>query len=167
MIADSIDELEKIKKECRKMVTKRAAASGGAALVPFPGTDIFADVSLLLQLLPAINKKFGLSEEQLAGLDSEKKSYIYGIITSVGSKMIGRIITKEIVLQVLKKVGIRLATRQAIKFVPFIGQGLAATLSFTAMKYVGNSHVHDCYEVAKGILLANSGLRGTKTEPTV
>jgi uncharacterized protein (DUF697 family) len=152
MAIQSLEQLAQIKKQCQKMVTTRAAISGGAALIPIPGTDLVADVGMLLQLLPAINKKFELSEEHLAGLDNEKKSFVYGAITSVGSKLIGRVMTKEIVIQSFKKVGVRLATTQVVKFVPFLGQGLAAALSFSAMKYVGNSHVNDCYEVARKII---------------
>lgn len=152
MIAETIEELNKIREECKSMVTKRAAASGGAALVPVPGTDIAADVGLLLQLLPAINRKFGLSEEQLAGLDDQSKALVYGIIKKVGSTMIGQMITKELIMAALKKVGIRVAAKQVVKYVPLIGQGAAAALSFTAMKYVGNQHVDECYEVAKRII---------------
>jgi uncharacterized protein (DUF697 family) len=152
MAIQSLEQLEQIKKECKKMVTIRAAASGGAALIPIPGTDLVADVGMLLQLLPAINRKFDLSEEQLAKLDNEKKSFIYGAITSVGSNLIGRVITKEIVIRSFKKVGIRLAATQVVKYVPLLGQGLAAALSFSAMKYVGNSHVNDCYDVAKKMI---------------
>lgn len=123
MTARTIEELEQIRKECKSMVTKRAAASGGAVLVPVPGADVLADVGILMQLLPAINGKFGLSEKQLEGLDAETKSMVYGFITSIGSKLIGRLITREVIVQILQKMGIRIATKQVSKFVPLLGQG--------------------------------------------
>jgi uncharacterized protein (DUF697 family) len=159
MIDYTLEELEEIKRECKKMVTRRAAASGGAAIVPVPGTDFFADVSMLLQLLPAINQKFGLSEGQLSGLDSRTKAYVFGYITAIGSRTIGKIITKELILQLLKKVGIRMVSKQVIKYVPLIGQGMAAVLSFMAMRKVGNDHIHDCYEVAKKIIVQRNHTR--------
>lgn len=61
-------------------------------------------------------------------------------------------ITRGILLGILKKFSKRIAVKQAAKFVPVVGQGLAAGLSFTAMKYVGNKHVEDCYTVAKKML---------------
>ncbi|ALP37078.1 hypothetical protein ASL14_13735 [Paenibacillus sp. IHB B 3084] len=152
MTARTIEELEQIRKECRSMVTKRAAASGGAVLVPVPGADVLADVGILMQLLPAINGKFGLSEKQLNGLDAETKSMVYGFITSIGSKLIGRIITREVIVQILQKMGVRIATKQVSKFVPLLGQGLAAAIGFTAMRTIGNRHVEQCYEVAKRLL---------------
>ncbi|MDQ0087343.1 uncharacterized protein (DUF697 family) [Paenibacillus anaericanus] len=71
MLASSIEELEVLRKQCKKMVTGRAVASGGVAAVPLPGVDAAADIAMLLQLLPAINEKFGLSPQQLEGLDPE------------------------------------------------------------------------------------------------
>jgi len=38
--------------------------------------------------------------------------------------------------------------------VPILGQALAASISFGAMKLLGNAHVDDCYAVAKKALLA-------------
>ncbi|MFB5674877.1 hypothetical protein ACE3NQ_13870 [Paenibacillus terreus] len=148
----TVEDLDRIRQECRAMVTKRAVASGGTALIPLPGADVFADVGILMQLLPAINAKFGLSEKDLSGLDAETKSMVYGLITSVGSSLIGRVVTKEIILHLLQKLGLRFATKHAAKFVPILGQGLAATLSFTAMRVIGNRHVDECYEVAKRLM---------------
>lgn len=73
-------------------------------------------------------------------------------ITSIGSELIGKLVTKQLVLQVLKRVGIRVATKSVAKYVPILGQALAASISFGAMKVVGNSHVDDCYEVAKRVM---------------
>ncbi|WP_427179785.1 hypothetical protein [Paenibacillus sp. TC-CSREp1] len=160
MIPQTLEQLEQVRKECRTMVRKRAAASAGSTLVPLPGTDVLADVGMLMQLLPAINDKFGLSQKQLDGMDPETKSMIYGFVMSIGSKVIGRMVTKELVVQVLKRVGVRVATKSVAKFVPFAGQGLAAALSFTAMRYVGNKHIDDCFEVVKRMIEQREGLPG-------
>jgi len=167
MVNYSLNDLEQIKKECKRMVIRRATASGGAAIVPIPGTDFLTDVSILMQLLPAINKKFGLSEEQLSGLDSRTKAYIYGYITAIGSRTIGTIISRGIVFQLLKKVGIRVASKQIVKYVPLVGQGMAAALSFSAMRHAGNSHINDCYAVAKKIIEQQNKEWELKGEPVV
>lgn len=78
MFITSIEELDAVRLRCRKMVKKRAMASGGMALLPVPGVDIAADVGLLLELLPAINRQFRLSPEQIDQLDSELKSFVRG-----------------------------------------------------------------------------------------
>ena len=61
MLPKSITELEKIRASCKTMVRRRAATSGGMSLIPIPGVDIAGDVGMLLQLIPAINRKFGLT----------------------------------------------------------------------------------------------------------
>lgn len=167
MVNYSLNELEQITKECKRMVIRRATASGGAAIIPVPGTDFLTDVTILMQLLPAINHKFGLSEEQLSGLDNRTKAYIYGYITAIGSRTIGKIISREIVFQLLKKVGIRVASKQAIKFVPLVGQGIAAALSFSAMRHAGYSHINDCYAVAKKIIEQQNEHYELNSEPVV
>ncbi len=156
MIPTTLKELEAIREECKSMVTKRAGVSAGAAVIPLPGVDLGADISLLLEMIPAINRKFGLAPEQIDQLDPQIKKTILVVATSVGSEMVGKLVTKELIMMVLKRVGIRIASKQVVKYIPFLGQALAATISFGAMKMVGNSHVDDCFEVAKRALLSTS-----------
>ncbi|WP_211747333.1 hypothetical protein [Paenibacillus sp. Marseille-Q4541] len=152
MIPATLTELEAVRNECRSMVKSRAFASGGTSLIPIPGTDVVADVGILMQLLPAINEKFGLSQDDIEGMDAETKAAVYGLILSMGSAVIGKLVTRELVIKLLQKVGVRMAAKQATRFVPFAGQALSAVLSFTAMRYVGNKHVEDCYEVARKLI---------------
>ena len=149
----TIDELERIRDECKSMVTARAGLSAGAAVVPIPGADVGADVMLLLEMIPAINRRFGSSSEQIDLLDPQVKKMILVAATSIGSEMIGRVLTKQVIMQVLKRIGIRVATKQVAKYIPFLGSAVAASISFGAMKLVGNSHADDCFEVAKRALL--------------
>nr|WP_275900824.1 hypothetical protein [Paenibacillus periandrae] len=134
------------------MVNKRATSSAAIAIVPVPGADLVADVAIMLELLPAINRKFGLSQEQIEKLDSAIKAKILVIITSIGSQLIGKVITKELVVLLLKKVGVRVAIKQVAKFIPFVGQAVSAGISFAAMKYLGNSHIEECYSVCKRVI---------------
>jgi uncharacterized protein (DUF697 family) len=152
MIPLSMSELDRIKEECKTMVNKRATASAAAAVVPVPGLDVGADVTIMMELLPAINRKFGLSPEQIDQLDAASKGQILVIISSLGSKLVGKFITKEVVAVLLKKVGTRVAVKSVAKFVPFVGQAVSAGISFGAMKYLGNSHIDECYEVCRRVI---------------
>jgi len=152
MQAESVDELRRIRDECKSMVTKRASVSGAAAAIPLPGVDIGSDVALLLEMIPAISRRFGLSQEQIETQDPQIKGLILVAITSVGSEMVGKTITKQLIIQLLKQVGVRLTAKQAAKSLPIIGSVISAAISFTAMKYLGNNHVDDCYFVAKRVL---------------
>lgn len=156
MLPETIEDLDALRTECRSMVTKRAGLSAGAAVIPIPGVDIGADVSLLVEMIPTINRKFGLTPEQIDQLDPQFKKIMLVAIATMGSELIGKLVTRELIMQVLKKIGIRVATKSFAKFIPILGQALAASLSFGAMKMVGNAHVDDCYEVAKKMILAGN-----------
>jgi hypothetical protein len=147
----SRDEIERLRDECRSMVMKRASLSAGAAVVPVPALDVGTDVALLLQMLPAITRKFRLSEDDLEG-DPKLRQFVLVAALSVGSEMIGRVVTKQIVMQLLKRVGIRVASKSVAKYVPLLGSVVSAGLSFGVMRYVGNDHVEDCYKVALKVL---------------
>ena len=152
MLPGSIEELDRLRASCKAMVRRRAATSGGMALIPIPGVDIAGDIGMLLELIPAINRKFGLTPEQIDELDPRHKLLIYAMLKKVGSDLAGRTITRQLAVAALKKVGMRLATKQVLKYIPFAGQAAAVALSVTAMLYLGNSHVDACYEIAKGSL---------------
>lgn len=152
MLPRSIAELNQIREECKAMVTKRAAASGAVALVPIPGTDIAADIGMLMELLPSINQRFGLSKEQVDQLDERTKILVMQIAKAAGAQLVGQVITKQLIMEIVKKVAGRFAAKQVVKYIPIAGQITAAAIAFAAMKYVGNSHVDQCYEVVKKVL---------------
>lgn len=144
----SMAELDKVRASCKAMVKRRAATSGGMSLIPIPGVDIAGDVAMLLQLIPAINQKFGLTPEQIEELDTRQKVLIYAMVKKIGSDLVGRAITRRVVVAALKKVAGRMAAKQVLKYIPFAGQAAAAALSVAAMMYLGNAHVDACYEIA-------------------
>jgi uncharacterized protein (DUF697 family) len=155
MLPNSSAELEKVRASCRAMVRRRAATSGGMSLIPIPGVDIAGDVGMLLQLIPAINKKFGLTPEQIDELDTHHQVMIYAMVKKVGSGLVGRAVTRQLVVAALKKVGGRMAAKQVLKYIPFAGQAAAVALSVAAMMYLGNSHIDACFEIASGAIKAD------------
>lgn len=134
------------------MVNKRAVLSGSSALIPIPGIDIAADLGMLTELIPAINRKFGLTPGQIDQLDPRHKTHVLAMIKTIGATLVGVIITERLVVAALRKVGIRMAVKQVAKYIPFAGQAVAAALSFSAMRYLGNSHVDECFEIAKAAI---------------
>ena len=150
--ARDMAELNAIRQQCRSLVTRSAGLSGVAAVVPIPAADIGVDITLFLKLLPEINRRFGLSAQQIAELDSRTKELVLVSVTSIGSQAIGKVVTAELVMQLLRRIGIRVTLKSAAKWVPFIGQAAAASISFGAMRVVGNRHVEDCYRVALAVL---------------
>ncbi|MCX7920890.1 MAG: hypothetical protein N3B21_02520 [Clostridia bacterium] len=153
MLPKNIKELDKIRNECRSMVAKRALLSGGATLIPIPGTDIIADIVILTRLLSSINEKFGLSRNQIEQLDYKAKSVILKVVKKCGSDLVGKIITRQLALRVIKKMGIKVAAKEVSRFVPIIGQVASVSMGYSAMKALGEAHINDCYNVIKEYLI--------------
>jgi hypothetical protein len=148
----SAAELDAVVRRSRKMVTRRAFASAGAVLVPLPGLDLAADVALLTQLIPAINREFGLTPDEIERLSPRVKVLVYRAIVAFGGAMVGRVITRDLVLRALATVGMRVTVKSAARFVPIAGQAVSAGLSFTAMRLVGELHIRDCRRVIETVL---------------
>jgi uncharacterized protein (DUF697 family) len=155
MFPACIEELETIKKECLRMSNKRALLSAVASVVPVPFTDIATDVVLLKQIIPRISEKFGLSKQQIDEYNPQLTIFVYDVSKRLGTNMIGKYVTKELIVQVLKKMGVRLTTKQVLKYVPVMGQVISAGISFTAMKYIIRSHINECYKVVRTVIESN------------
>jgi len=136
---------------CRKVVMKRALISATAAVVPIPGIDLAVDVGVLMKMLQEINTEFGLTPEQIELLAPKRRLSAYKAIAAIGSSVIGRAITREVLSLVVKSVAKRLATKTTVKYVPLAGQAVAATISFAAIKYIGDRHIDDCVAVAESV----------------
>jgi hypothetical protein len=156
-------ELDEVVRRCRKMVTRRAFASAGAVLVPLPGVDLAADIALLTQLIPAVNREFGLTPDQIEALSPRMKVLVYRAVVAFGGAMVGRLITRDLILRALAVVGMRVTTKTAARLVPIAGQALSAGLSYSAMRLVGESHIRDCRRVIEAVL-AEQGAEAPRPE---
>ena len=61
--------------------------------------------------------------------------------------MAGKYITRKLITMMFKKMAGRISAKSASKYVPFLGSAVAGGISFATMKYMGNSHIDDCYEI--------------------
>jgi uncharacterized protein (DUF697 family) len=151
--------LQTIAKRCRKRVSRSAALAAGVAMVPVPGLDWATDVGLLMRLLPQINAEFGLSPAQIERLAPERRLVVFKAISASGGLLVGKLVTRELVLRVVQLVGVRLTAQQAAKFVPLAGQAVSAALTFTAMRYVCEQHIRQCMAVAQQLQLPAPNVR--------
>lgn len=152
MKIQSKDELYKAKDAAMKIVKQRATTSGAIAAVPVPGVDVAADIGIMLEVIGKINKKFGLSSEEIDELDGDEKQKIAVLITSVGSDFAGKVLTKELIAKALKKMGVKVTTKQVAKYIPFAGAIIAGSISYGTMYALGKKHVNDCFEICADVL---------------
>lgn len=123
--------------------------AAGVAVLPVPGLDWLTDVGVLVKLLHEINAAFGLSPAQIERLAPERRLMLMRAISAGGAMLVGRIVTRDLVLALLRRVGVRLTVQQAAKFVPFAGQAVSAALTFSALKFVCDQHIRQCTAVAR------------------
>ena len=136
-------------KRSRKLLNRRALVAAAASAVPIPGLDWAVDAAMLSKLIPEINKEFGLTQQQLDSLNPKKREQVQKAVTMVGSVLIGKLISRDLVIAAATKIGMRITTKQLAKYVPFAGQIVAATVGFAAIRYLGEEHMKDCIRVAQ------------------
>lgn len=149
----SSDALAAVARRCRQRVRQRAMLAAGVAMVPVPGLDWVTDVGVLVKLLPEISAAFGLSPQQVQRLAPDRRVVVYKAISAGGSLVLGRLVTRELVLLLLKTVGVRLSAQQAAKYLPIAGQVASAALTYSALQYVCEQHIRQCQAVAGQLLL--------------
>jgi uncharacterized protein (DUF697 family) len=141
-------DVQRIAERCRKLVTRRAMISAGASVVPLPGFDLMVDIGVLTRMLHEVNAEFGLTPQQIDALSPRQRLTVYKAINALGASAVGRLITREAVALLARSVARRLATKTVLRFVPLAGQAIAATISFAALKTLGDRHIEDCVRVA-------------------
>ena len=153
VVPDTPQQVEAVVRQCRRLVNRRALVAAGVAVVPIPGVDWITDVAVLLKLIPAINRAFGLTPEQVERLSPDRRVVVYKAISAGSGMLVGRVVTRELIVGLLKLIGVRLTTQQAAKYVPIAGQAVSAALTFSALKYVCEQHIQQCVAVSRQLML--------------
>ena len=133
----------------RRLLGRKALIGAAASTVPIPGLDWAADAALLSRLVPQISAEFGLSLTQLDRLGPQRREGVQKAATAVGALLVGKLVTRELLITLAKHAGIRLTAKQATKYVPLAGQAVSAVLGYAALRALGEQHIRDCVRVAK------------------
>ena len=134
--------------QSRKLLHRKALMAALASATPVPGLDMAVDAALLSRLIPQISSHFGLGDEQIARLSPAKRAKVQNTVNMLGGVLIGKLITKDVVLRGAKALGVRLTAQQASKYVPIAGQAVAAALGYATLRYLGEQHLRECVRVA-------------------
>lgn len=143
--AYSIEALEAKRKACQSEIYVIAGVSAANALNPIPGAGVAVDVGILLKLFKDIKDNYGLTDEKL------QSEHIVERFGPVINQMM-QYGTREGILVLLKQFAGREGGKEVAKYIPFVGQALAASIGFGIIMYAGKQYLEDCHKVAKGIL---------------
>ncbi len=154
LVPDSQQDIEQVREKCRRMVRRRAAISAGVSAVPIPALDVITDMSMFTKLVNDINQAFGLNPDQIEKLAPQYKQVAYSAARGLGGGMVGKLITRELVLRLFKKVGVKLVGKSVARFVPLAGQITSAAIGFSVFRKLGYEHVEACTRVARQVAQA-------------
>jgi hypothetical protein len=149
----------------RKLLNRRALVGAAAGAVPVPGLEWLVDAAVLSRLMPEINAEFGLSPEQIDRLPHHKREEVQKAISVVGSMLVGKFITRDLVIRAVQSVGVRMTAKRAAKYVPLAGQAISALIGYAAIRYLGEAHIQDCVAVCRHAKLALPAPAGAPALP--
>ncbi len=137
--------LEAKRAACERMVTIAAGVSAANALNPIPGVDIAVDLGVLSTLFSEIRDSYGLTEARLSKLQA------LPAVKGLADQII-KYATREGLLLLLKQFVGRQTIKEVAKYIPFVGQAVAAGVGFSITLMAGNSYLDDCHQLAQQIL---------------
>ena len=145
----STQDIDAVRERCRQMVRKKAVMAAGVSALPIPGIDVVSDLSMFAKLVDEVNTSFGLTPEQIDRLQPSHKLIAYKAAVGIGGMLVGKIVSRELLLGVFKRMGMRSAAKSATKFVPIAGSIAAAGIGFAVFRHLGYKHVEACANVAR------------------
>ncbi len=135
----------------RRLLGRKALIAAAASAVPLPGIDWAADAALLSRVVPQISAEFGLSVAQIERLAPHQRERVQKAATAVGALLVGKLVTRELLIKLARHAGVRLTVKQATKYVPIAGQVVSAALGYAALRTLGELHIKECVQVAQSV----------------
>jgi small GTP-binding protein len=144
--AYSADFLEQKKKVCNELVRNYAALAAANGLNPLPGADITVDIGIMLKLFSHIKTSFGLTDDVL-----KSKEMILPTVAHMAKNVL-EFATREGIVMLMKRYVSKVGAKTISKYIPFVGQAIAASLGFAVTYQAGKSYLSDCINIAELVL---------------
>lgn len=152
--AYSDEWLERKRKVIEREVYVCAALSAANGFNPIPGADIAVDISTLAGLLVRVRSHYGLSDMRL-----ERFLQLAPAAKVVVDKLL-QYATREGLLRLLRRFASQQLQRQVAKYIPLVGQTVAALVGYGVTLQVGFEFLDICHRLARQIMEAELGQRG-------
>ena len=143
----SLDQLNQIKSNCKPSIEDYAAGSAVTGLVPIPGLDVAADVGLMIKMFSSLQSRYSLD-------NVNSSDFSHYVALSGFANEVFAYVTKEGILKFLTKYGAKAIGKKTVtKYIPIIGQGIAAYTGFKLTKAMGEQYSNNCYNLCREILI--------------
>jgi hypothetical protein len=134
-------------RHCRRLVRRQALKAAGMSALPVAGVDLFVNAHLLRVTIEEISAVHGLAPEQIAALPPVLRSRVDDLAAEVGSYLIGRVVSQQVLLVAVRSLGLRVSAQQAAKLAPVAGLAASAALSGWMFKRLCDRHLEQCRRV--------------------
>jgi small GTP-binding protein len=135
---------------CERYVALAAGLAAANALNPIPGVDVAVDISIIVKLFKEIRSDFGLDDDFLAALKGSAIPAIGNLANAVLKYAFS-----EGVIILLKNVAGKMAVKEVAKYIPWVGQAIAASIGFGITSAAGSFYLEECYQLARATLASN------------
>jgi hypothetical protein len=149
MLKMTMQELDTIREECRRIVRKKARWSGLASIIPVPLLDLAAEARLLSRLLPDITARFGLTPEKIRQMPTAQREKVQWHMRNRRPGFFGLVATRMLLRRSLQGQLGRVLTTQLAKFVPLTGTAVAGVMGYQVLRRIADQYIDDCYEVGR------------------
>jgi small GTP-binding protein len=139
--------LQEKRAACEKYVSYAAAAAAANGINPVLGVDVAVDIPIIMKLFEEIRDDYGLSDNFLTILKQSSIPVVGRLANNVVLYA-----AKEGILMLLNSFAGQQSVKTLAKYIPFIGQVIAAGLGYAITSNAGNSYLSDCHELAEEIL---------------
>lgn len=152
--AYSAEWLERKRKVIEREVYVCAALSAVNGFNPIPGADIAIDLSTLAGLLIRVRGHYGLSDKRL-----ERYLQVAPAAKLVVDKLL-QYATREGLMRLLRRYASQTLQRQVSKYIPLVGQTVAAMVGYGVTLQVGFEFLDTCHKLAQEVMEAELSQRG-------
>jgi len=134
-------------RHCRKLVRRQSLKAAGMSALPIAGVDLFVNAHLLKLTIDEISTVHGLAPEQIATLPPALRTRVDDLAAEVGSYLIGRVVTRQVLQVAVRAFGLRVSAQQAAKLAPVAGLAASAAMSGWMFKRLCDRHLDQCRRV--------------------
>jgi predicted GTPase len=144
------ETLEAKQQAAAKIVSYYAIAAAANGINPIPGIDIAVDVGILITMSKSIVSCYGLMEDQVEWAAAGRAN-----IVAMGRKLatqFSEYFIRDAMLKILGRLAAQEGAKTIAKWIPIIGQLIAAGIGYKIAIGFGNRLVDECHEAAMKLL---------------
>lgn len=138
-------KLAETRDQAKASIHGRAVVAAGGNLIPLPGAGIAADTFAIITMNKALANSY-----EFEFLRSQP-DYAFAVGSAAAAKL-DSYFTTEGVAALLATIGARVAVKEVLKIIPFIGTAISLAMSVTVTETLGHLVLDDFHDAAKKYL---------------